>query len=397
MKKKIVAIILVAVIAASAVFVFKSGILSKNSGSSAESSQIYVTPLSEIMGAGSSYTPDVFMGIVEGQETTSITKSSERELDQIFVSEGDSVTEGTPLFSYKTDNLEAEIVQFGFDIEGYNLTIENNNRQIEKLTADIAKIKGQTEKEKNEKEDLQNQINGLTTDIAIANNSIEQTNAKIEENKKKISNSTVKSTVAGTITKIADDSNPYTSDGSFITILASKEMRVKGQINEQNVWAINVDEPVTLRSRVDESKTWSGTITKIDTESKQENNENNYGGGSTEASSTKYPFYITLDDSEGLMMGQHLYIEVGKTDAPEMDFSDGTYLYDYYIAYDEDGNPFVWVDNKGKLAKQKVELGDYYEEQMVYAVTGIDKDAKLAYPMEDYKEGMKTVSGIVGE
>lgn len=397
MKKKLVAIILIAVIAASAVFVFKSGILSKSSGSSSESSQIYVTPLSEIMGGGSSYTPDVFMGVVEGQETTSITKSSERELDQIFVSEGDTVTEGTPLFSYKTDSLEAEIVQFGFDIEGYNLTIENNNRQIEKLTADIAKIKGQTEKEKNEKEDLQNQINGLTTDNAITNNSIERTKAKIEENNKKINNSTVKSSVAGTITKIADDTNPYTTDGAFITILASKEMRVKGQINEQNVWAINVDEPVTLRSRVDESKTWSGTITKIDTESKEENNENNYGGGSDEGSSTKYPFYVTLDNSEGLMMGQHLYIEIGQTDAPEMDFSDGTYIYDYYIAYDEDGNPFVWIDNNGKLAKKSIELGDYFEEQMVYEVSGIDKDAKLAYPMEDYSEGMKTVSGIVGE
>ena len=190
----------------------------------------------------------------------------------------------------------------------------------------------------------------------ITNNDIAQKQAKIEDNNKKIKNSTVNSTVAGTITKIADDTNPYTSDGTFITILASKEMRVKGQINEQNVWAINVDEPVTLRSRVDESKTWSGTITKIDTESKQEKNENSYGGGdSSDSTSTKYPFYITLDSSEGLMMGQHLYIEIGQTDAPEMDFSNGTYLYDYYLAYDEDGNPFVWVDKKGKLAKQPVD------------------------------------------
>ncbi len=398
MKKKIVAILLIAVIAASAVFTFKSGILSNVSGKSDDSSQIYVTPLTEIMGEQSSYTPEVFMGVVEGQESTSITKSSERELDQIFVAEGDSVSEGTPLFSYKTDNLEAEIVQYGFDIEGYNLNIANSTRQIEKLQTDLAKIKGQTDKDKEAREDIQNQINGLNTDIAITQNSIEQTNAKIEENKKKMGNSTVKSPVSGTITKIADDTNPYTSDGTFITILASKEMRVKGQINEQNVWAINVDEPVTLRSRVDESKTWSGTITKIDTESKQEKNEASYGGeDSSDSTSTKYPFYVTLDSSEGLMMGQHLYIEIGQTDAPEMDFSNGTYLYDYYLVYDEDGNPFVWVDKNGKLAKQPVELGDYYEEQMVYEVKGIDKKTKIAYPMEDMKEGMKTVSSVEGE
>jgi HlyD family secretion protein len=93
------------------------------------------------------------------------------------------------------------------------------------------------------------------------------------------------------------------------------------------------------------------------------------------------------------MMGQHLYIELGKTDAPEMDFTDGTYIYDYYICYEEDGTPYLWVDNKGKLAKQTIELGDYYEEQMVYSVTGIDHDTMIAYPIDDFKEGMKTVSG----
>ena len=396
MKKKIVAIILLIVVAAAGVFCVKSGIFTRGAASNDDSSEVYVMSLDDIMGTNSSYSTNVFMGIVEGQETSSITKSSDRELNTIFVSEGDTVEVGTPLFSYKTDSLEAENVQYGFDIEGYNLTIADYNRQIEKLTADLEKIKGQTDKDKTDREDLANQISGLQTDIAITQNSIEQTNAKIEDNNKKINNSTVTSTVSGTITKIADDTNPYTTDGSFITILGSSEMRVKGQINEQNVWAINVDEPVTLRSRVDSSQTWSGTITKIDTESKQENS-NNYGYSDSESSSTKYPFYITLDDSTGLMMGQHLYIELGQTDAPEMDFSDGTYLYDYYIAYDEDGEPFVWVANRGRLEKQKIELGEYYEDQMVYAVTGIDNDTQIAYPMDDYTEGMKAVNGLEGE
>ena len=391
MKKKVIAIIVIAALAGAGIVLWRFGVFNSVQNSSGSSSEIYVMSLSDIMGANSSYSADVFMGVVEGQDSTSITKSSERELDQILVSEGDIVEEGTPLFSYKTDTLEAENQQSAYDIEGYNLTIDDYNREIEKAQSDIAKIKGETDKDKNDREDLENKIKGLTTDIAITQNSIERTNAKIEENNKKIANSVVKSPAAGTITKIADDTNPYTTDGSFITILAAKEMRVKGQINEQNVWAINVDEPVTLRSRVDETKTWTGTITKIDTESKQEENSNGYGGNSSDSSSTKYPFYITLDDSEGLMMGQHLYIELGVTAAPEMDFSDGTYIYDYYIAYDEEGNPFLWVDNNGKLAKQNIELGDYYEEQMVYSISGVEKDALVAYPMEDYEEGMKTV------
>ncbi|PHU39890.1 hypothetical protein CSX00_08240 [Pseudobutyrivibrio ruminis] len=395
MKKKIIVLIVTALLVGGGCFVaYKKGLFRGGSKSVDNSAEVYVMTLDEIMGANSSYSSDVFMGVVEGQETSSVTKSTERELDTIFVSEGDTVEKGTPLFSYKTDNLEAENVQYGFDIEGYNLSIQEYNDDIAKKQKELDKITGDTDEDKDKKEALANEIAGLNTDIQIAQNNIDQTNAKIEENNRKINNSVVKSSVSGVVTKIADDTNPYTTDGSFITILGASEMRIKGQINEQNVWAINVDEPVTLRSRVDASQTWTGTITKIDTESKQENTDSMYSyGGSSENSSTKYPFYVTLDDSEGLMMGQHVYIELGKTDAPEMDFSDGTYIYDYYISYEEDGTPFLWVEDGNRLAKQTIELGDYYEEQMVYAVSGIDKDTKIAYPMDDYKEGMKTVSG----
>ncbi len=395
MKKKIIVLIVAALLVGGGCFVaYKKGLFRGGSKSVDNSAEVYVMTLDEIMGANSSYSSDVFMGVVEGQETSSVTKSTERELDTIFVSEGDTVEKGTPLFSYKIDNLEAENVQYGFDIEGYNLSIQECNDDIAKKQKELDKITGDTDEDKDKKEALANEIAGLNTDIKIAQNSIDQTNAKIEENNRKINNSVVKSSVSGVVTKIADDTNPYTTDGSFITILGASEMRIKGQINEQNVWAINVDEPVTLRSRVDASQTWTGTITKIDTESKQENTDQMYSyGGSSENSSTKYPFYVTLDDSEGLMMGQHVYIELGKTDAPEMDFSDGTYIYDYYISYEEDGTPFLWVEDGNRLAKQTIELGDYYEEQMVYAVSGIDKDTKIAYPMDDYKEGMKTVSG----
>ena len=395
MKKKIIVLIVAALLVGGGCFVaYKKGLFRGGSKSVDNSAEVYVMTLDEIMGANSSYSSDVFMGVVEGQETSSVTKSTERELDTIFVSEGDTVEKGTPLFSYKTDNLEAENVQYGFDIEGYNLSIQEYNDDIAKKQKELDKITGDTDEDKDKKEALANEIAGLNTDIQIAQNNIDQTNAKIEENNRKINNSVVKSSVSGVVTKIADDTNPYTTDGSFITILGASEMRIKGQINEQNVWAINVDEPVTLRSRVDASQTWTGTITKIDTESKQENTDSMYSyGGSSENSSTKYPFYVTLDDSEGLMMGQHVYIELGKTDAPEMDFSDGTYIYEYYISYEEDGTPFLWVEDGNRLAKQTIELGDYYEEQMVYAVTGIDKETKIAYPMDDYKEGMKTVSG----
>ena len=136
MKKKILAVVIVVIVIAAIGILFNSGIFSGDSYTD-DSSEVYVMPLSEIMGEDSSYSTDVFMGVVEGQETTGITKSSDREIESLYVSEGDAVSVGTPLFSYKTDSLEEEITSYGFDIEGYNLTIAENERQIEKLQSDL--------------------------------------------------------------------------------------------------------------------------------------------------------------------------------------------------------------------------------------------------------------------
>lgn len=398
MKKKIVILIICAALVALGAVSYMNdfwGII-KTSDSSLGSGdmEIYASKLDTMLSSSTSYNPDTFMGVVEGQQSTAVNKSSERELDQTFVAVGDTVSVGTPLFSYKKDSYDQEIKQYGFEIEGYNLQLEDYNRQIEKLNTDLSKIKGQTDDDKNKREDINNQIATLNYNVKMTQNSIEQTNAKIEECNKKVAASTVTSTVAGVVTKIADDTNPYTSDGSYITILASGEMRVKGTINEQNVWSINVDSPVTLRSRVDKSQTWTGTITSIDTESKVTEDSSYSSSSSDDTTSTKYPFYIALDSSDGLMMGQHLYIELGSaSEETSFDLSDGVYIYDYYIAYDEDGSPYVWTcNNKNKLTKTSVSLGDYDETNMIYKVeSGLSREDYVVYPMEDYTEGMTCV------
>ena len=55
------------------------------------------------------------------------------------------------------------------------------------------------------------------------------------------------------------------SDSSaFITILSTGAYRVKGKVNEQNRDSIVPGEAVIIRSRVDSSKTWKGTMGSID-------------------------------------------------------------------------------------------------------------------------------------
>ena len=64
---------------------------------------------------------------------------------------------------------------------------------------------------------------------------------------------------------------------------------------------------VLLRSRVSDA-VWHGTINEVDWNNPAQGNNNYYGGGDDTTQSSKYPFYVTLNDSEGLLLGQHVFI-----------------------------------------------------------------------------------------
>ena len=59
-----------------------------------------------------------------------------------------------------------------------------------------------------------------------------------------------------------------------------------------------------------------------------EDDSNNYWGMSStsddQTSSTSYPFYVELDSSDGLMLGQHVYIErdIGQDEQKDGDQGD---------------------------------------------------------------------------
>ena len=113
------------------------------------------------------------------------------------------------------------------------------------------------------------------------------------------------------------------------------------------------------------------------------------GNGST-TSITKYPFYITLDSTDGLILGQHVYIEpdYGQTAAKE-----GIWLDESYIVTD-DGDPYVWAaDSKMKLEKRKVTLVEHDDEQFQYEITsGLTEDDSITWPMDGLYEGVTAVT-----
>lgn len=59
------------------------------------------------------------------------------------------------------------------------------------------------------------------------------------------------------------------------------------------------------------------------------------------------------------MLGQHVYIEADNGQSTK---KKGIWLDASFIVSDDNGNSYVWVSERGKLKKRKVELGKSDEE-----------------------------------
>ena len=388
-RKKIGVIVAAGVIAVAAViggiWYFGKG----NSGSGKSADKVFVQKVSEIdkwnTGVNSSYS-----GIVESQETWDVNKDTERQVKEVLVAVGDTVDVGTPLFTYDTKEAENQIAQTKLEIESISNDISNYNSQIDEL---------QKEK-KNAPEDQQfeytTQIQTLQTNIKQSEYDQKSKQADIDKYQQTIDNAVVTSKIAGVIKSINEDGTDASGNTTaFMTVLATGDYRIKGKIDEQNVSYLTVGQEVIVRSRVDENVTWKGTITAIDTETTADNNSNgsvSYMDGSDSSSegATKYPFYVTLDSTDGLILGQHVFIE---PDYGQTEVKEGIWLDESYIVQD-DGDPYVWAANdRNKLEKRKVELGEYDDTLFKYeSVSGLTEEDYITWPMTGLYEGVTTVT-----
>ena len=329
-----------------------------------------------------------FSGVIEPQGTWSVAKNSEVDIEEILVSEGDEVEEGEVLFVYSTDKYEEELQQAEIDLERLNNEYQSTQETITQL-----------EKEKrsassSEQANYTIQIKEQNLTLKDKELDIQIKEAEIEKLKSNIDNAEVKSGISGIVKKINDGSNSNDSneENNFITVMKVGNYRVKGTVNEQNIGELYVDADVLVHSRVDD-RTWKGKVTKIDTENPENSNSGMYGysGGDSSSRSSNYPFYVELEKSDGLIMGQHVYVEpdLGQENEEE---AGSIWIGSFMVDQSDPDHPFVWKDVNGRLRKQEVAVGETREEIGKVRITeGLTLEDSICMPEENLKEGMKTL------
>lgn len=344
-----------------------------------------VQSVSMICGLGSVGLADRFGGIVSPLGETKIKKDDSLTVDTIKVKVGDTVAVGDVLFTYDLSELQRNLEKAQLELEQQQNQLEN--KESEKK--DLEEQRDQTGDDAARRE-YTLQIREANLDILTYKANISSKKKDIEKVQNNLKNASVKSEVAGEVQAINENGGSDNNGNPlpFMTIVETSGFRVKGYVNENNAAALREGTEVIIRSRVSD-QTWKGSVDTVDWNNPVQ--QQSYYDSDTSLSS-KYPFYVTLDEGDGLLLGQHVYIEPDYGQEDEQDAS-AINLPSYFIS-DPDGKPWVWAQSsKGKLEKRDLKLGEYNADTDTYPVLeGLTAEDYIAYPDESLKAGMTCVT-----
>ena len=336
---------------------------------------VYVQSVERLAAMGGIAPGNRFLGLVVSEHTAELTRDADKTIAELLVKEGDDVKEGQALFSYDTEELQLNLDKKNLELEQLKSSIESYKEKIRTLEQERSGLTGTA------KLQYTVEIQSAQVDQKEAELKLKTKEDEVKKAQELLDNSTVVSPITGRVQKI-NENDTTGSDGkpaAYIIIQQSGSYRVKGVLGELQRGSLKEGDRVKMLPRTDDNAVWTGSVTLVDYENPAQSNENDrYMGmsGDEMTTASKYPFYVALDSTDGLMLGQHLYIELDTGDeTPGVGIS-GTFL-----CYNEDGSAFVWAEKGGKLEKRAVTLGEYDPMTDVQKITeGLSLEDYIAYP-----------------
>ena len=326
---------------------------------------------------------DKFAGVVVSENVVEIDRDTEKQIDELYVAAGDTVRVNEKLFEYDTDTLSLTVDKQELEMDKLEQQIKDLNTQIKDIEKQIKTEKAKKKKDQNAQllSSLDIQLRSVKADHTQATYDKQSLQAEITYNKNMLKNAVVRSPIKGTVRSVNESGSPS------ITIQQAGAFRVKGMLGELSLNAgIMEGVGVTILSRTDPTASWTGMVSLVDYNNASSNEQDDMlGGGNEMSTASSYPFYITLDDTDGLLLGQHVYIQVS-AGAVSDDLLRIPEHYVMDVVMDEETwltTGTVWgVDMETrKLIKVPVTLGEYDPTYGTYVILeGITAESYLADP-----------------
>ena len=335
---------------------------------------------------------------------------SKGEVKEVFVKNGDTVTQGQALFSYVTSQeLTAQSAQYDAQAksnsigtaqsnatikwETYNRKLANLNSLREKYnTSNDESLLDQIKSAEDEVAQSLSDANSADNEVRNAQIEAEKAQATAQTESDRMKYDTVTADTAGTITSMNEDlptqSKAKKEEENFIEIMDKSKTFVKGSVSEFDREKLQVGQKVEVVDRKNPKKKWTGTVTQVGTltadaaasgNKQQQENPNQ----------AKYPYKVELDQTgEMPLIGSHAYVNVIEN-APEA----GKVVINKSYVFTENGKSYVWkVENK-KIKKQEVKT-KALKGSLVEITEGLKMEDSISSVKTGMKEGMEVGADV---
>lgn len=323
-----------------------------------------------------------FMGVVVSENVIKVQRDSNKTVAECYVSVGQQVAEGEKLFSYDAAAVEIELDRQQLEMDKLQQERSSSAAQQAELEQQLAQTETESDRVR-----LTLEINALKTQQMESDYQIAAKEKELNRLRDTLDHITVVAPADGTVRQIDEEGQ----SGAYITIQQSGAFKVKGTVNEMSLGGgLEAGARIRVISRLDSTKTWMGTVTSVELQSATQGSEasgelGGMGGGGDEMTATSsYPFFVKLDSTEGLLLGQHVYMELSSGEEQTGLWVPQNYFMD--IKTDDLGETTaaIWaVDSHGKLEKRTVSLGLYDDTAGCFAVlSGLAPEDYVADPAD---------------
>ncbi len=320
-----------------------------------------------------------YAAMVVSEDVTDIQRDSSKSIAELYVAVGDVVKAGDKLFSYDLEALELEHEKQILELEKMRNEQSGYVEQLERLERQLQYTYNEADKSR-----LTLEINTLKTTQLENDYQIIAKEKSIADLEEMLTNVDVVSPVDGTVRSVNEEQGAQ----SYISIQQEGAYRVKGSLNEMSMQnGLMPGVRVRAYSRIDSESYWDGTVLSIDTDEPSQNEGDYWYGGVMDpmTSSSSYVFFVELDSTEGLLLGQHVYVQLAPAEEKEGLWIPESFFSSFGMNESTgEMTATVWVaGSDNKLSERSVTLGMYDYMSFSYEiVAGLEAGEYVADPMD---------------